>query len=493
MLYDILISSHLDETKYVISDTVTHLTNSQIDQICSQIQILLTHYNIKSQDRIVIYAERTITTVLIILACIRMGVCFVPVSPGISEESLFELIESAEPSLIIGDFNIKCNISCICADEIISMAKQEDSSIKPPVVNDPIVYILYTSGSTGIPKGVIAEEDNVIFCIHAINKRLQNNASDRILCCLPLSFDYGLYQIFLALASGAYLILLPEELPFQKIISFLAIENITGFPAMPAMLSMLLRTRLLPKANLSSIRYITSTGDNLPVFLIQKIQEAIPSAEVIPMYGLTECKRVSIMPIGRYDKVIAGSCGLPLDEVKVWLDDKNSDGIGELIISGKNIMSGYWRDLDETKKYYFTDKSGKRCLRSGDFFKIDEDGFLYFISRKKDILKVNGYRIGIVELENKLYSEMKDLIYEIGVFGYPDTIVGERIAVCISTSYPTEQIIKRLRTVSEHLSSYQRPNLVYCTKQPLPKNINGKIDRKKLKEMGLNIDFVKFK
>ena len=219
----------------------------------------------------------------------------------------------------------------------------------------------------------------------------------------------------------------------------------------------------------------------------------IPSAEVLPMYGLTECKRVSIMPIGRYDKVLAGSCGLPLDDVKVWLEDVDSNGIGELVIKGKNVMSGYWHNSATAEQCYFLDDTGQRCLRSGDLFKIDEDGFLYFISRKKDILKVNGYRIGVAGLENRLYSAMNDLVDEIGVFGYPDAVAGEKIAVFIATGNPTDQITERLKIVSRNLSSYSRPHLLYCTAKPLPKNINGKIDRKKLVEMGLQLDYVKLR
>ena len=492
MLYDMLITDHIDEDRTILSDTTSCLIYSEIDDLCAKLQIFFERYGLNSKDRILIYAERKLTTAIIMLACIRMGVCFIPIPPGISEACVLEIIQSSEPSMIIGNISIQVGVRSLSPDDIMLMAENTSLVSKPVAVPDPIVYILYTSGSTGTPKGVVAEESNVEFCINAINERLKNNSHDRILCCLPLSFDYGLYQIFLALSSGAYLVIAPE-VPLPKIVTFLAKENISGFPAMPAMLNMLLRTRLLKKVNLSSLRYITSTGDVFPVSLIQNLKAEIPYAEVIPMYGLTECKRVAVMPIGRYDKVLAGSCGLPLNDVNVWLEDVDSDGVGELIISGKNVMSGYWRDPDTTKQYYFIDDKDERCLRSGDFFKIDDDGFLYFIGRKKDILKVNGYRIGIAELENRLYSAMQDIINEIGVFGYPDTVSGEQIAIYITTEKTVDQIIERINNVSQQLSSYSRPQLIYCTEQPIPKNTNGKIDRKKLKEMGNKLVFIKLK
>ena len=160
---------------------------------------------------------------------------------------------------------------------------------------------------------------------------------------------------------------------------------------------------------------------------------------------------------------------------------------------GQNVMAGYWNDNNTTSMYYFINEQGKRCLRTGDYFRIDSEGFLYFVGRKKEILKVNGYRIGVSELENRLLSEANDLINEIGIFGYPDEIMGERIAVCISTDYPAQIIVEWLTKTSEKLSSYQRPHFLYCTALPLPKNINGKIDRRKLMETRQLHDFIKLR
>ena len=492
MLYDTLISSHIKDDYPVLTDTVTYYTYRQIDEMCSRIGKVLTEWGVQKQNRIIISAERTLSTILLMLACIRKGICFVPVSHSISEETIKAIIKDVEPSLVIGVFHDTDNVRCEPISSLINLAISTETTNDPIEEKDSIVYILYTSGSTDSPKGVVAPEENVEFCIKAINDRLQNSPSDRILCVLPLSFDYGLYQIFLALASGACLVAPPES-PIQQIVSYLTKERITGFPAMPAMLNMLLRTRLLTKANLSNIRYITSTGDIFPVALINQIQEAVSSAVIIPMYGLTECKRVSIMPINRTDKTLAGSCGLPLEGVEVWLEGADANGIGELIVCGKNVMAGYWRDEQATNQYYFIDEFGRKCLRTGDFFRIDNEGFLYFISRKKDILKVNGYRIGIAELENKLLVHMKNLVNELGVFGFSDDIIGERIAVCISTSESREIIIEKFKEVSKLLSAEQRPHFLYCTSQPLPKNENGKIDRKQLINMGNNKDYVKLR
>ncbi len=492
MLYNTLITSHIGKnTSIVLSDMTEQYTYSQIDKICQRVGYELKKYGVKPLDRVIIRADRTLDTVLIILSCIRLGVCFIPVSPAVSEETLLEIIKDSTPVLVVGSFTQNLITHCLPA-ELVQNISDETSIPEVELEENTIVYILYTSGTTGIPKGVVAPMKNVEFCIHAINDRIKNTANDKILCCLPLSFDYGLYQIFLALSVGACLVVAPE-VPLPQIVTFLAKERITGFPAMPAMLNMLVKTRLLNKVNLSALRYITSTGDTFPISLIYQIQEAIPSVVVVPMYGLTECKRVAVMPLDRPDKTLAGSCGLPLTGTEVWLENPDTDGIGELIVCGQNVMAGYWNDSRATVMYYFINEQGKHCLRTGDYFRIDTEGFLYFVSRKKEILKVNGYRIGVAELENRLLSEANDLIHEIGIFGYPDEIMGERIAVCISTDYPTQEIVQWFYNISEKLSSYQRPHLLYCTTQPLPKNINGKIDRRKLMETRCLHDFIKLR
>jgi len=487
MLYELLITSHLKRNTVALTDTVEDFDYKQIDSICGKISTALRNMGICCGERVVVIVEKKISTVLIMLSCIRSGICIVPISPDISEHTAKIIIDDCTPTLIIGNVKWENDTEQISEEELIISAK----NINIPssgAVNDKIVYILYTSGSTGVPKGVVAPEENVEFCIRAINERLSNSIDDRILCCMPLSFDYGLYQIFLSLASGACAVL-PPEMPIPQIVTYLIKQKITGFPAMPAMLQMLLRTRLLEKSNLNHLRYITSTGDILPVSLISKLLEIIPNTEIIPMYGLTECKRVSIMPIGRYDKIMQGSCGLPLDGVEVWTDKKTD----ELIVCGKNVMDGYWNSPELTSTVYFTDVRGRKCLHTGDRFYIDDEGFLFFIGRIKDILKVNGYRIGAAEVEELLYMKMNDIIDEICIFGIPDEVMGEKIAVCVRTDHSEDEVFERVSQISKDLSIYQRPHFLYCTSAPLPRNQNGKIDKKKIKQLGVHNGYKKLK
>ena len=147
-------------------------------------------------------------------------------------------------------------------------------------------------------------------------------------------------------------------------------------------------------------------------------------------------------------------------------------------------MKGYWNAPELTSEVYFTDMYGRKCLRTGDRFQIDDEGFLFFIGRNKEILKVNGYRIGVKEMEEILYEKLNPLIDEICVFGLADEIMGEKIAVCVRTDASETEISERILQISKELSPYQRPHVLYCTNQPLPRSQNGKIDRKYIKESG---------
>lgn len=473
MLYDKLITSHLSCPRPILTDCERVWTYRELDQQCRKIAACLWKQGVEKGDRVFVIAERSVRAVCTILACIRQGACAVPLPARISVEDLKYLTADSSPRIVIGvDWAVP--VPTLTFEQLFTETEEKCPSAAD---TDPsaLAYILYTSGSTGRPKGVMAPECQVAFCIDAINRRLENTPEDRILCFLPLSFDYGLYQVFLSLDAESYLVLPPDG-PLQKTITWLLAEQVTGFPAMPAMLNMLLKSRLLERVSLPCLRYITSTGDIFPVQLIERLHELFPHTDIIPMYGLTECKRVAILTPGRMDKALAGSCGVPLDGVSVRVLNPDSQGVGELAVSGGNVMAGYWNDPEITSQYFFYDPIYGNSLLTGDLFQIDSDGFLYFRGRKKRILKVNGYRISALEIEERILADMSAMIEELRILGKPDAIRGEQIAVYVSSQLPEEVIANRLREIAASWSPYLMPHCLYCSRNPLPKSENGKID-----------------
>lgn len=463
MLYEKLVERNLDWPRPILTDTCRTYTYAQLHRDVLELSGRLERRGVRPGQRVVILSGNTLETVLAVLACIRSGICFIIVPKEVSEEHIQYILSDARPVLLLdagrsGELGIR------------------ETGMDGGGDGERLVYIIYTSGSTSTPKGVMAPEAQVLFCIDAINDRLKNGEDDAVLCCLPLSFDYGLYQLFFALSFRSRFVLASGGV-LQQIPQLLVKEKITAFPAMPAMLAMLLRTGLLQRvAPLPQLRYISSTGDDFPTALIRKLKELLPCTEIVPMYGQTECKRVSVMPFGHLDKALAGSCGLPLKGTSVWLDEPDEEGVGELIVSGPHVMAGYLNADDGSSAYFFTDPERGRCLRTGDLFRMDEEGYLYFYARKRRIIKVSGHRVGSVELERKLEEGMGGGSLSLRVLGFPDELTGERVLVCVSTDEDAGTVLERLRAASAGWPKYQRPARAYVSAGPFPRSENGKID-----------------
>jgi len=467
LLYRKLIEDHLNDNKVIISDENRNLTYAQIHEKVAQYCAFFQRKNLKQGDRIVVIDNNPVNTAIVLLACIAGGYIFVPVNSALGDEDRAYIEADCCPALKL--------------DEEINEAERGEKVLEKRKLwpKETEVYIIYTSGSEGIPKGVTGSQKQVFFCCEGINQRLKNDKSDRILCCLPLSFDYGMYQVFLALFSGAHLYLETGKI-LQKIPYFLDKWKITAFPTIPTVANILVKTGMLRGMTLSELRYISFTGEVLSTNLIGELKEILPEVRIIPMYGLTECKRVAVMPEGCEEKVRKGSCGLPLSGVKVWLESVDSETqVGELIVSGDNVMEGYWNHIGESSSVFFVDeKSGERCVRTGDICRIDEEGFLYFCGRKNNIIKIRGYRISGASIENRIKGI--DGVIETVVTGIPDEITGEKLAIYVYACQESNK--RRITEELEKLPDYMQNYSLYLCDHPLPQNKNGKIDIRKLQK-----------
>lgn len=469
MLYWKLIESHLADPRIIISNESRGYTFRQLHARVRSYSAFFRSRGLKAGDRVLMADREPLETVVLLLACISEGLVFVPVSRHMRMKDRDEIVKSCSPALILD------GTADLAAEEI----GNEEACIKSrkQYPEDTLVYIIYTSGTEGTAKGVCGSQKQILFCSDAINRRLGNNPGDRILCSLPLTFDYGLYQVFLAFMSGAQLYLSSGEM-LQRIPYLLKKWKITGFPTLPTVAALLAKTGFLNHADDFYMRYISFTGEVLPLPLIRTLTEAMPRTSVIPMYGLTECKRVAVMPAERTDKLLAGSCGLPLDGVKVWLINKEEDtGIGELVVEGPNVMEGYWGIRDEDSGVFESDReTGRRRVYTGDLFRIDNDGFLYFCGRRNGIIKIRGYRVNGFRIEEMIRKVRG--VKEAAVIGLPDPVTGEHAAVFIyaddaSVRYAVEETIRQM-------PFYLQNTEVYLLHTPFPRNRNGKTDIKKL-------------
>ena len=195
---------------------------------------------------------------------------------------------------------------------------------KPPVSVD-LAGLIYTSGSTGDPKGVTLTHQNMAFAADSIIEYLEMSESDRVLCVLPLSFDYGLFQLLMCVRVGATLVLEPGFTFPGRVVQLLEDQNITGLPGVPTIFQVLTALRGLAERELPHLRYLSNTGAALPAESIEAIRKTFPRARLYSMYGLTECKRVSYLPPEQLDERIT-SVGIAIPGTEVWIEDDEEPG-----------------------------------------------------------------------------------------------------------------------------------------------------------------------
>ncbi|TAL18735.1 hypothetical protein EPN96_00515 [bacterium] len=438
-------------------------------------------------DRILIAAKNSVGYCVLFLGTLLAGCIPCPVHPGWPGERFRRIVDSSGPSAVFADeagrealqnsFHPLIPLHEFVFGKSASKIQWRRGEIGS---DSPLTAIMHTSASSGEPKGVMLGESAVRWVTEAIAGVLKYDNKDVILCGLPFAFDYALYQLFLALKSGAAMIINPDFGSPPEIPGLLGRHGVTVFPLVPSLASLLLRSRLLERADLPPLRLVTSTGEVFPAAHVLRLRETLKGAEILPMYGLTECKRVSITPPG----TPAGrerSVGLPLPGTEIRLVNERGmeAGCGEtgaLHVAGPHLMDGYWRDREETQEKWYTGVGGKRWLDTGDLLSRDEEGFLYFEGRRDGLLKIRGERIHPAEVEVVLA----------GIPGVAEAAViltnqKETRAKLFALIHPEagaqldETAI--LRECQKRLPPAWRPDGVVLSFAPLPRNSSGKLDR----------------
>lgn len=349
-------------------------------------------------------------------------------------------------------------------------------------IGSDVAQIVYTSGSTGLPKGVTVSHANVLAAAGTVVTYLGITATDRIASLLPLSFVYGMSQLLCAVQAGAALVVERSPLPHQ-VVETLRAQGVTVLAAVPPLWMRLLRAPEFRDAPLPALRVLTNAGGHLPMELVRTLRRAQPDAQLFLMYGLTEVLRSTYLPPEEVDRR-PGSIGraIPGAEVYVLRDDGTpaaAGEIGELVHRGPTVTLGYWRDPDLTAQVFRPNPrqpagapDSERVVFSGDLVRTDEDGFLYFVSRKSRIIKTLGYRVGPDEIVSVLYASGE--VSEAIVAGEPDDDRGERIVAYVVLADGGSP--ERLRAFCRHeLPRYMEPARIEV-RDALPVLPSGKHD-----------------
>lgn len=462
-------------------------------------------------ERVAVYLEKRLETVITLFAASTAGGVFVPINPVLKPEQVAYILMDCNVRILVTSFErLKLLqtvlLSCHDLRTVVVVDTKGDLPLIPGLliiswqmmyaaskfrtpfvtIDSDMAAILYTSGSTGKPKGVVFSHRNLVAGAKSVTQYLENTSNDRILSVLPLSFDYGLSQLTTAFYVGATNVLMNYLLP-RDIIRMVSEQQISGLAAVP---SLWIQLSQLNWGRRTALRYITNSGGVMPHTTLDQLRSALPKTKIFLMYGFTEAFRSTYLAPEEIDRR-PDSIGkaVPNAEILVLREDGSHcvpGEPGELVHRGVLVSMGYWNNAEKTKKCFKPIKVRQAELTipeiaawSGDTVQMDDEGFLYFIGRRDDMIKTSGYRVSPAEVEEVIYAT--GCVVEAVAIGIPHSLLGQAIVAIVIARKGTNLDINALLAACRHkLPAYMLPSHFDVRDGHLPRNPNGKIDRKSL-------------
>jgi amino acid adenylation domain-containing protein len=506
LLHDFLIASakRLPDKVALVAQK-KRLTYGEIDRLSDNLAAFLEKRGVARGDRVVVFGDNTPETVVSFWAVLKANAIVSVVNPLTKTDKLKYLLNDCRAKAFISDSHIagvfepaipdakSVAVSIVSgdygADKLAKLpggatfaeATAEDAPApRRRAIDIDLASIIYTSGSTGDPKGVMLTHRNMLTAATSITTYLENVEDDVILGALPLAFDYGLYQMIMAFRMGAKLVLERSFTYPAQVLKVMVEEGVTGFPGVPTMFAILAEMKSIKQFDLSKIRYVTNTAAALAEKHIRVLWDLFPQAKVYSMYGLTECKRCTYMPPHLLPEKIT-SVGIAIPNTELWLVDENDqkvgpNQVGQLVIRGATVMKGYWEKPEETaKKLRPGPIPGEQVLYTGDYCKLDEDGFLYFVGRMDDIIKSRGEKVAPKEVEAAIYNIQG--VKECAVIGVEDAILGHAVKAFVVLEHDVTMTDKQIIFECQNrLENFMVPKYVEFVPE-LPKTTTGKIKK----------------
>jgi acyl-CoA ligase (AMP-forming) (exosortase A-associated) len=468
---------------------------------------LINKLGIRRGERVCILLDKSIEQVVAFFGTSFNDAVSVFINPVLKKEQIEHIIRDCDAKLLICTKRewernkIDVPLKIIYMDEPSKQEAEKENDAtwwqnikkelearetKSGQISDDIANIIYTSGSTGKPKGVVITHRNLIEGAEIVSGYLEIMEKDRIISVLPFNFDYGLNQLTTSILKGATLVLHKFFLA-NDLLRALEKEKITGFAGMNPIWVKIFNEKFGAKKeyDFSNLRYITNSGGKVPESIVRKMQAFFPQTKIYLMYGLTEAFRSTFLPPDELDKR-PNSIGKAIPNVEILvLNEKGEEckpgEVGELVHRGALITRGYWNDPEKTEKIFrknpfLKDQNhlNETVVFSGDLVMKDEEGFLYYISRKDSMIKTMGYRVSPTEVEESLLK--LDGVVDAVVFG-KEIETGDQIIVGViqsnSKGIDEKQMMAQCR---KSLPEYMVPREIHFEKE-FPKTANGKVDR----------------
>jgi acyl-CoA ligase (AMP-forming) (exosortase A-associated) len=512
VLHDLLHNSlERDPQKLAVVDGDAEYTYEDLERESSSLGAALIDAGVGKGDRVGVLVEKSWEAIVSMLAASRIGAAYVNVNPLFKAPQIEYLAGDCDIRVMIGDTSKLDELQPKTVDTAFFRGGRPESNAARSYVDvaealrgdglkeDRAVSeidlgtILYTSGSTGMPKGVATSQRNVVVGAQIVSTYLENVPEDRILSALPLNFDAGMSQFTTSLRAGATLHLLRSRLP-GDLLKALRRHEITGVTGVPPLWALLIRgAKSLRENPLTHLRYLANTGGRIPQANLDELRNLLEPAgtKIYLMYGLTEAFRSTYLDpkeIHRSSPEQGNCIGKAIPDTEIMVIDKEGKEAapgepGELVHRGPTVAMGYWGNEEATRKAYRPNPLAppellgvERVVYSGDTVTRDEEGYLYFLGREDAMIKNQGYRLSPEEVENLLLGS--GLVHEACAFGVENPAVGHDVIAVISLKDGGDGAIDSVREYAiNNGPPYMIPKEI-IVRDELPKNANGKIDRK---------------
>lgn len=470
-----VITDFLDNTanacpeKIALIDSEHKYTFNELSESVSRFSSNLLTYPQNSVISIIF--ENSIEFVISYLGILKAGCIAHLISPATTESNLEEQIRSACPKLIVysKSFDTKLNnIVSYKKVEFETIFEKNKSTNLRKIVPADIAYLIYTSGTTSVPKGVPVSHSNTVFTTKNIVKVLEYNSSDVDVLPLPLSHSFGLGCLHASLFVGSTVILHKNTINIDEILNTIEKYSATTFAAVPATLSKILKEEQKVEKYFSNLRLIITNSTPIPTSTVNGFKKILKTGKIATYYGLTEASRSTFMIFNVNGKEESVGKPAPNVEIKI-INQTNADGPGEIWIRGENTIKNYWNNLEADKNF------SNGWLKTGDVGYFDRDGFLYITGRIDDMINVAGEKVSPYEIESvvNLLSGVEEAV----AIGVKHDLFGQVVKVFIQKS-KNSKIEKKDVIVHciKNLERYKVPQVIEFV-DSFPRTDYGKIKR----------------
>lgn len=486
------------------------LSYRELDGLADRAAALFREAGVQRGDRVIVALDNGVDAVVAFYGALRADAVPSLLGTAVRPRRFGQVLELAEPRVLVAARSMRDCLAAVAAlppgarpaatflsgaapptaappldgtDFQEALASAPGEAPERRVIELDLATICWTSGSTGEPKGVMLTHQNLRNSTAAIGAYLEHTADDVILCVLPLSHTYGLFQLLVTHAFGGTLILEKGFSMPWPIVQKMAEERVTGFAGVPTIFASMLSLKNFAKADLSALRYMTNAAYGLPAAQLLRLHELLPKVSFYAMYGQTECTRVCYLPPSLALER-PSSVGIAMPNEELWIEREDGTRaapgeVGELVVRGPNVMRGYFRNPEATQRALRPGPlPGEVVLYTGDLFKMDEDRYLYFVARKDDIIKTRGEKVSPLEVESVICKVPG--VVEAAVVGVPDPVLGVAVKAAVVKAPDAAVTADDIRrAVRSELDEVAVPKFVEFV-ETLPKTASGKVKKSEL-------------